>query len=130
MRRILLDVSAMQIYTLISKTDIANGNELPGAHLTITNTSNNSVVDDWTSTNKSHKVLLEDGNYKLCETTAPQGYARKTECINFEVTNSKVEKVTMENADGLFGVTMPEKGVSSIVSVKLSDAIDMEGVKN
>ncbi len=40
------------------------------------------------------------------------------------------KKVTMENADGLFGVTMPEKGVSSIVSVKLSDAIDMEGVKN
>ncbi len=40
------------------------------------------------------------------------------------------KKVTMENADGLFGVTMPEKGVSSIVSVKLSDAMDMEGVKN
>ncbi len=40
------------------------------------------------------------------------------------------KKVTMENADGLFGVTMPEKGVSSIVSVKLSDAIDMEGIKN
>jgi len=40
------------------------------------------------------------------------------------------KKVTMENADGLFGVTMPEKGVSSIVSVKLSDAIDMEGIKS
>ena len=40
------------------------------------------------------------------------------------------KKVTMENADGLFGVTMPEKGVSSIVSVKLKDAIDMEGIKN
>ena len=39
------------------------------------------------------------------------------------------KKVTMENADGLFGVTMPEKGVSSIVSVKLKDAIDMEGVR-
>ncbi len=36
------------------------------------------------------------------------------------------KKVTMENADGLFGVTMPEKGVSSIVSVKLSDAIELE----
>ena len=40
------------------------------------------------------------------------------------------KKVTMENADGLFGVTMPEKGVSSIVSVKLKDAIDMEGIKS
>ncbi|MBO5713151.1 MAG: AAA family ATPase, partial [Clostridia bacterium] len=35
------------------------------------------------------------------------------------------KKVTMENADGLFGVTMPEKGVSSIVSVKLSDVAEM-----
>ncbi len=36
------------------------------------------------------------------------------------------KKVTMENADGLFGVTMPEKGVSSIVSVKLADIKDIE----
>lgn len=31
------------------------------------------------------------------------------------------KKVTMELADALFGVTMQEKGVSKIVSVKLSD---------
>lgn len=36
------------------------------------------------------------------------------------------KKVTMEHADGLFGVTMPEKGVSSIVSVKLADVEDIE----
>ena len=32
-------------------------------------------------------------------------------------------KPTMELADSLFGVTMEEKGVSKIVSIKLSDAI-------
>ena len=40
------------------------------------------------------------------------------------------KKVTMEYADGLFGVTMPEKGVSSIVSVKLSDVTDKGELKN
>ena len=40
------------------------------------------------------------------------------------------KKVTMEHADGLFGVTMPEKGVSSIVSVRLSDVVDIEDLRN
>ena len=34
------------------------------------------------------------------------------------------KKVTMELSDALFGVTMQEKGVSKIVSVKLSDIKD------
>ena len=36
-------------------------------------------------------------------------------------------KPTMERADALFGVTMQEKGVSKMVSVKLSDVAEIEG---
>ena len=37
------------------------------------------------------------------------------------------KKVTMELGDALYGVTMQEKGVSKIVSVKLADVVDTLG---
>ena len=36
------------------------------------------------------------------------------------------QKVTMEHANVLFGVTMPEKGVSKVISLKLKDAENIE----
>lgn len=36
------------------------------------------------------------------------------------------QKVTMEHANVLYGVTMPEKGISKILSLKLSDAAEWE----
>lgn len=38
------------------------------------------------------------------------------------------KKKTMEISDRMFGVTMQEKGISTVVSVKLSDAMEFKGV--
>ena len=35
------------------------------------------------------------------------------------------QKVTMEHADVLYGITMPEKGISTILSLRLKDAEKM-----
>ena len=36
------------------------------------------------------------------------------------------QKVTMEHADVLYGVTMPEQGISRMLSLKLEDAREMD----
>ncbi len=47
-------------------------------------------------------------------------YLRNFENIQFALVTH--QKVTMEHADVLYGVTMPEKGISRVLSLKLADA--------
>ena len=47
-------------------------------------------------------------------------YLRNFKDIQFALVTH--QKVTMEHADVLYGVTMPEKGISKVLSLKLADA--------
>ena len=82
----------------ISKIDITDGKELPGATLVIKN-SKGEVVKTWVSSNEPEMIEnLPAGKYILSETIAPDGYALSTEIIEFEVKlDGSVDKVTMEN---------------------------------
>jgi chromosome segregation protein len=51
-------------------------------------------------------------------------YLESFEGIQFVLVTH--QKVTMEHANVLYGVTMPEKGISKLLSLKLSDAADWE----
>lgn len=78
----------------ISKKDITDDEELPGAQLTITDTEG-TIVEEWTSTQEPHMVNLAAGTYTLTEIAAPEKYA-KAESIVFEVTDSmEVQPVVM-----------------------------------
>lgn len=69
----------------ISKKDITNEQELPGAHLVIKDHDGN-VVEEWTSTNQPHYIeKLPAGDYTLTEITAPDGY-EIANTISFTVT--------------------------------------------
>lgn len=81
----------------ISKVDAASSAELPGATLEVTDLKSGKVVDTWVSTTKPKYLYLTPGEYKLCETIAPDDYLLNTECITFQVDEKKVTAVTMKN---------------------------------
>ena len=71
----------------ISKRDITNQTELPGAHLEILN-EKGEVLESWISGEEPHYVeKLPAGSYHLRETIAPDGY-EKTEDVIFEVKDT------------------------------------------
>ncbi len=83
----------------ISKQDITNKKELPGATLVVKDAEGN-VIDTWVSTNEPHVMKdLAVGKYTLTETIAPEGYTLSSETISFEIKNDgSVQTVVMYNA--------------------------------
>ena len=68
----------------ISKQDMANGQELPGATLVI-HDSEGQEVERWTSTATPHYIeKLPAGDYTLTEISAPNGY-HVAETIHFTI---------------------------------------------
>lgn len=103
-------------FTIISKVDATNGDEIGGATLEIYNNSdmiNNgsahrdgaTAIESWTSVaGESHRFYLEDGTYGLCESGYPDGYGYNeagdrdiTTCITFVVNNGSVTVKQMDN---------------------------------
>lgn len=100
--------------TKISKVDVTNKKELPGATLVIKDKKTQQQKQQWTSSSTPKYFYLENGDYTLCETVAPQGYQLNQECVDFTVDGSKVTSVVMENAPevpvpntGLFANILP-----------------------
>ena len=70
----------------VSKVDLG-GKELPGAKINLYDDKGN-VIESWTSTNTTHKLKLEAGNYSLKEVVAPVGYDLITTTIQFSVNKN------------------------------------------
>ena len=82
----------------ISKKDIADSSEVPGAKLIILD-KDGKKVESWTSTDKPHMVeKLPVGEYTLREEQAPDGYLI-AEDVKFTVKDTgKVQKIKMKDA--------------------------------
>ena len=82
----------------VSKTDITDGKELPGAHLRVID-ENANLIDEWVSEEKPHIIqkLVVGREYELIETKPADGYAT-AESVSFKIENTgEVQKVKMED---------------------------------
>lgn len=79
----------------VSKKDITNGEEIPGAHLIIKDEKGETRYE-WTSTTEPHYIeMIPIGNYTLTEITAPNGY-EVAETVSFEVKDTgEIQHVEM-----------------------------------
>ncbi len=62
------------------------------------------------------EAALDDSNIDIFAK-----YLRKFESVQFTLITH--QKATMEHADAMYGITMPEKGISKIYSLKMEDEI-------
>ena len=122
-----------------SKKDVANEDELEGAHIVIKD-AKGKIVKEFDSTKKSTEFYLEPGKYTLTETVAPKGYvAIKTE-FEFEVlengdvklltTNTnkfvtKGETITLYNYP--ISVKVPDTGVKKTLYIIIGSILVLAG---
>lgn len=82
----------------LTKSDLTTGDELPGAHLKVTDEDGN-VVDEWVSTEEAHviKELVVGKTYTMTETKPADGYVT-AESIEFTIENTaEIQKNEMKD---------------------------------
>ena len=84
----------------VSKQDITNHKELPGAHLLIKDMKGNVVVPEWISTDKPHLiegVLIAGETYRLIEKIPTDGFASANDVVFKVLDTGKIQSVIMED---------------------------------
>ena len=103
----------------ISKADMTDGRELPGAKLKITDASGNTIAE-WETNGQPHRIeRLKPGEYTLTETAAPAGYLLSEE-VHFTVQETgEIQKVTMYDAPA-HALILTKRDIAT--NAKLADA--------
>ena len=111
----------------VSKTDIADGEEIEGATIQILN-SDGDVVEEWTSTTEPHAIegLLVGEEYTLRETVAPDGYTVATDTTFTIDENGKVKTTGSKTIDEDGNTVLLVEDAKTVVRVTKSDIADGE----
>ncbi|MBQ9691488.1 MAG: hypothetical protein IJV62_05290, partial [Eggerthellaceae bacterium] len=102
--------------------------ELPGAHIVVKDAEGNTVENgDWTSTEESHKLVLEPGEYTLEEVNAPEGFEAITTLIKFTIDEEG--KVTVLNAEEIVDGKVSVKDVNHLILEDMPTPVEVEAEK-
>lgn len=112
-------------YIYISKKAIAGSDELPGAHIVLTERASGKVIAEWNSGSEAYKLagtLFKAGTeYVLKETIAPNGYDR-TEEIIFKIDRNGTLLLSADNTNKDAEVTT-YNGASENNQIIMRDAV-------
>ena len=94
--RVTVDFEDEKNEITIEKRDASDRNMISGATLRLVRVSDNSTIDEWTTTTNGHVIRgLAPGNYKVIEIKAPPGYTLSSSEVTFTVTNNQTEPLTV-----------------------------------
>ena len=110
----------------ITKIDSETGNTLPGAVLVVKDSKGNEV-ERFTTTNEAHVITgLEYGSYTLSEVSAPEGYKRSDEVIEFTLDDDHFTyQIVYANYKS---VIVPDTSTNSLIFTILGIALIGSGL--
>ena len=118
------DITKVQI----SKTDLTTGEELPGAHLQVTDETG-TVIDEWISEDTPHYMekLVAGKTYTLTETLPAEGYAT-AESIEFTVGDTgEIQKIEMKDDTTKTEVSKHDTATKEQIPGAVLQIIDKDG---
>ena len=122
-----LVVEDAKTHISVSKVDIANGEELPGATIQILDSEGN-VVDEWVSGEEAHDIegLKTGEEYTLREIIAPEGYTLTSDTTFSIDENGKVTSTGTTTTDEDGNTVLVVEDAKTHISVSKVDIADGE----
>lgn len=114
-----LDFADEQNETVIVKKDAKTNEILAGAVLKIINKATGATVDTFTTTTTGHSIKgLSAGTYKVVEESAPAGYVKSNEEVEFTITTNQKEKqtITFYNTTNQISISKVDEETGAILS--------------